>query len=105
MKRIFKIVLISLFSLFSFYYTDKIIDFSKKSDPLMIKIEKAKSVYETSPVNGIVTSNTMMVGVSGKKIDIDKSYEKMKKINQYNEELLEYINIKPSITMKYNNDK
>ena len=105
MKKIFKIVLISLFSLFSFYYTDKIIDFSKKNDPLMIKIEKAKNVYETSPVNGIVTSNTMMVGVSGKKIDIDKSYEKMKKINQYNEELLEYINIKPSITMKDNYDK
>ena len=94
MKRLFRIVLISLFSLFSFYYTDKIIDFSKKSDPLMIKIEKAKSVYETSPVNGIITSDTMIVGVSGKKID-----------NQYNEELLEYINIKPSITMKDNYDK
>ena len=105
MKKIFKIIIIILFTAFSFYYTDKIIDLSKSKDPIMNEIKNAKKTNETNPVNGIISKNTILIGVSGKQIDIDSSYEKMKKINKYNENLLEYISIKPSISKEKNYDK
>ena len=36
MKRVIKIIVISLFTCFSFYYTDKVIEFSKERDPIMM---------------------------------------------------------------------
>ena len=105
MKKILKIISISLFTLFSFYYTEKIIDLSKEKDPIMMKIKEAKKEKEIEPVNAIVTENTILVGKSGKKINVETSYEKMKKIKEYNEQLLEYINIKPTITKERNYEK
>ena len=105
MKKVFKVITIILFTLFSFFYTEKIIDFSKNKDPIMIKIKEAKNNYETKPINAILTEKTIEVGKSGKQIDIETSYEKMKRIKEYNEQLLEYINIKPSITKDNNYEK
>ena len=105
MKKVFKVITIILFTLFSFYYTEKIIDFSKDKDPIMIKIKEAKSNNEIEPINAILTEDTIEVGTSGRKIDIETSYEKMKKLKEYNEQLLEYISIKPSITKDQNYEK
>ena len=105
MKKIIKVITISLFTLFSFYYTEKIIDLSKEKDPIMIKIKEARNDYETEPTNAILTEDTIEVGTSGRIIDIETSYEKMKKLKEYNEQLLEYINIKPSITKEQNYEK
>lgn len=95
MKKIFKIILICLFTSFSFYYTDKFISLSKEKDPIMIKI-KEKSKVQKEPVEAIITSDVMLVGSSGKKIDLEKSYEKMKKLGKFSNALIEYINISPS---------
>ena len=105
MKKVIQMIIISLFTIFSFYYTDKIIEFSKKQDPIMTKIISIKETKEIEPVNAVISKNTILVGESGLKIDIDNSYEQMKKINEFNENLLEYISIKPSITKKDNYDK
>ena len=105
MKKVIQMIIISLFTIFSFYYTDKIIEFSKKQDPIMTKIINSKETKEIEPVNAVISENTILVGESGLKIDINNSYEQMKKINEFNENLLEYISIKPSITKKDNYDK
>lgn len=105
MKRIFKIIVIILISVFSFYYTEKIIDLSKRNDPIMKKIINNSSSKEIEPVNGIIEDSSLIVGSSGKKVDRETSYEKMKKVKQYNESLFEYINIKPNISKKDNLDK
>lgn len=105
MKRIFKIIVIILISVFSFYYTEKIIDLSKRNDPIMKKIINNSSLKEIEPVNGIIEDSSLIVGSSGKKVDRETSYEKMKKVKQYNESLFEYIDIKPNISKKDNLDK
>lgn len=105
MKRLLKIIVISLFTIFSFYYTERIIDLSKNKDPIMEKIKERKATKEIEPINGIIDNNTIIVGVSGQKIDAETSYEKMKKIKEYNDSLLEYINIKPTIKKENNYDK
>ena len=91
MKKVIQMIIISLFTIFSFYYTDKIIEFSKKQDPIMTKIINSKETKEIEPVNAVISENTILVGESGLKIDINNSYEQMKKINEFNENLLEYI--------------
>lgn len=103
MRNFVKIVFICIFTCFSFYYTDKIIELSKGNDPIMKKIKSLDK--NISPVNGVLSSDSMLVGVSGKSIDIDGSYDQMKRVNEYNENLLEFISVKPSILKKDNLDK
>lgn len=105
MKKVIQIIIISLFTIFSFYYTDKIIEFSKKQDPIMTKIIEIKGEKEVEPVNAVLSNKTMLVGQSGLKVDVDTSYEQMKKLDEFNENLLEYISIKPSIIKKDNYEK
>ena len=105
MKKIIKIIFICFLTCFSFYYTDKIIEFTKNKDPIMIKIKEYQSLEEVPVINASLTKDTMLVGESGLIIDIDKSYEKMKKLEEFNSNLLEYTKIKPSISKKDNLDK
>lgn len=105
MKKVIQIILIGLFTIFSFYYTDKVVEFSKRQDPIMTEILSVREEKETEAVNAILSSDTMLVGKSGSKINVDSSYEQMKKINEFNENLLEYISIKPSIVKKDNYEK
>ena len=105
MKRIFKIIIISLFTVFSFFYTEKVVNLSKKSDPIMKEIKKNIDSKRIKPVNGIIENNTILIGSSGKEVDINSSYEKMKKLKEYSDNLLEYTNIIPSITKEKNYDK
>lgn len=71
----------------------------------MTRIKEEKETREIKPVNGILSNDTMEVGKSGVTIDEDVSYEKMKKLDEYNENLLEYIFTKPLITKKNNLEK
>ena len=105
MKKVIQVIIISLFTIFSFYYTDKIVEFSKKQDPIMISILNVKEEKEIEPVNGVLSNDTMLVGQSGLKVDVDTSYEQMKKLKEFNENLLEYISIKPNIAKKDNYEK
>ena len=79
MKRVIKIIVISLFTCFSFYYTDKVIEFSKERDPIMIKLRSINK-NKVSYVNGVLSSDTMLVGESGYEVDIEKSYEQMQNL-------------------------
>ena len=105
MKRILKIIIISLFTAFSFYYTEKIVYLSKKSDPIMKEIEKNINSKRVEPVNGIIENNTFLVGSSGKEVNVETSYEKMKRIKEYSDKFLEYTNITPTISKEKNYDK
>lgn len=103
MKRFFEIIFICLITIFSFYYTNSVIDFIKDEDPIMKKIKAYKS--NKKMINGVLTKDVMLVGSSGNTIDVDKSYEKMKSIKNFNKDLLEYNIVKPEITKKNNLDK
>lgn len=105
MRKVLRVIFICLFTLFSFYYTDKVIYLSNMKDPLMIKINDYKQKYNISYTNAILTKDTMVVGSKGRKVNIQKSYENMKKTNEFNERLLEYESILPPFNKKNNLDK
>lgn len=101
-KKIF--ITIILF-IFSYYYTYKCITFLKQNDYLMQEIIDKQELYNKEPINAIITNNTMIPGVNGRKINLDESYNKMKKLNKFNDSLLSYDEIKPTIFIKDNYNK
>lgn len=100
-----KIIITIILLLFSYYYTYKCINFLKNNDQLMQDIISKQELYNKDYVNAIITENVMIPGISGKKINLDKSFNKMKKINKFNESLLIYDYIKPLISIKDNYNK
>lgn len=84
---------IGLFSLigFSFFYSEKVITVIKEKDPIMIKLEGMKNEKKISSVSAVIGEDTIIPGICGKELDLEKSYNNMKKIGMYNENYLEYV--------------
>ena len=105
MKNAFKIIGICALTCFSFYYTDKVIDISRSKDPIMQQIMNTKEDYKIEAVNASIKDDTMIPGKSGTLVDVKKSYEKMKKLGEYNENLLVFVSDLPKISISNNYDK
>lgn len=99
-----KIILTILLFLFSILYLKESSNFIKENDPLMIEIKNKQNIYNIEPINAIITKNTMIPGINGKKVNLNKTYKKMKKINTFNDSLIVFDTIKPnkSINNIYN---
>jgi len=105
MKRFFQIIgLVSLMS-FSFFYTEKIVSIVKEMDVLMVKIKEEKDKYYIEPIDAIIDNNYIIPGLSGREVDIDLSYDIIKKVGKYSSNLLVYKKIKPKISLINNFDK
>ena len=105
MMKKFKIIITILLFIFSLYYTDKCVSFLKKKDPLMQEIiSKSKNLNQT-PINAIITNNTVIPGTSGLVINQNLSYNKMKKLGTFDESLLVYEAVNPTISYKDYYDK
>lgn len=105
MKNIFNIVLTIFIICFSFYYTNMVSNYLKNKDPIMIRIKINENKYYEDPIDATILNNTMIPGISGKEINIDESYIKMKKINTYQESLLVFKEIEPTTSINNNLDK
>lgn len=105
MKNIVK--MIGLFALigFSFFYTDKVIEVIRQEDEIMIQLNNIEETYKTLPINANILGNTIIPGLSGKSINIEESYKKMKTTGIFNKNLIIYDNIAPDISIKNNKDK
>ena len=105
MKKIFETIgLISLVC-FSFFYTSEISSVIKDNDDIYKQIKSIKEQYNIEPIDAKIEGNTIIPGVSGSIIDIDKSYKKMKKFNEFNANLLVYESVKPNISVNNMYDK
>lgn len=105
MKKIFEGI--GLFSLicFSFFYTNKVSTVIKENDDILKQIEQIKEQYKNEPIDAIIENDTIIPGLYGSEIDVKKSYNKMKKLNEFNSNLLIYKKIKPNISVKSVYDK
>lgn len=105
MKKTFEIIGFISLVCFSFFYTNKISTVIKENDDLLKIINEVKEQYETKPIDAKIIDNNIIPGMSGNSIDVDKSYNKMKKINTFNDKLLVYKDTKPSISVNKVYDK
>ncbi len=105
MKKIFKVIAVASLTCFSFYYTHKAIMLSNQTDPIMQTINTVSKDYEIPSVNAKINEDTITPGICGIEVDKDESYYKMKRLGEYNENLLLYKNILPEISIANNYDK
>ena len=105
MKKNFKYFGLIVIAFISFLYTEKAAVVVKNVDIIMHKIKDQKEKSDTNPIQAIIRDNTIVPGVNGYEIDINKSYQKMRYIGEYNENYLVYNIIKPTNTLKSNMDK
>ncbi len=105
MNKLFYRFFIIILLVFSFYYTNKIIEFLKEKDPIMKDIKKTSDKYKIDSIDAVITNDTIVPGKTGKEIDYKKSYSKMKQYGSYNEVLTVLKDVVPSISIEDNYDK
>lgn len=104
MKDVFTYVGIIALSLFSFYYTDKVVNIFKGNDPIMLQIMKAEENYNIPCYEGSVSKEGIILGVKGKKVNKIESYNNMKAIG-YDDSLLVFEEVECNITKEDNINK
>lgn len=101
----YHIIIVLLLGLFSFYYTEKVIDFIREKDPIMKTIKKESVNYKKDAVDAKIDGNKIVPGINGKKVDYDSSFKKMKQYGTYNESLTVFEEVEPSISIDDYYDK
>ena len=105
MKNILKIVGLFVLMGFSFFYTDKVIEVIREEDNIMIELNNVKDLYKIEAVSANVVSNTIIPGVNGRVVNIDKSYKEMKSVGKFNKNSIIYDVVRPSVSISNNKDK
>ena len=89
MKKYFKYFLFLVFTIFSFYYTDKVMELSEYNNVVLASINDYANNNDKNCIEGSIKKEGIILGLSGIKVDKDKSYSNMKGIG-FKEELIEY---------------
>lgn len=89
----------------SIFYTEEAVVVVRQLDDMMIEINKIKDKYKIEPIDAIITNDSIIPGLEGREVDENKSYLNMKRIGEFNENLLEYKIIKPKISLQNNFQK
>lgn len=105
MKKIFSYIGITTLALMSFMITSKTTAVIKETDEIMIKINEEKQKYEKDPIDAKIEENKIIPGQYGKKINIEKTYDQIKKLGKYNPKYYVYEQIKPKLSIEDTYDK
>ena len=105
MKKVFQIIGLISLTIFSFFLTDKTVTVVNNLDDLMQEVKNNNKSYKSSPMNAIISENTIIPGIKGKKVNINKSYKNMKKNGYYSDKLYIYDYDKPKVSIEDNKDK
>lgn len=105
MKKFFQMIGLLTLMVGSFVYTEKVGTTAKLSDTLLTEIKSKKDGYKENAIEPIVKDDTIIPGINGKEVDIDKSYEAMSKIGYFDDKLLVYKPLEVQNTLDKNKDK
>lgn len=105
MKKIIHNIFVVLLICFSFFYTDKVINMINKKDPLMTEIINYKEEYNILPINAYIDGDTIVPGLIGTEIDVEKSYQNMKLGGIFREESLIFKDLYPQSSISSNKNK
>ncbi len=105
MKKFFQMIGILTLMAGSFIYTEKVGTTAKLSDNLLVEIKSKKDGYKENAIEPIINDNTIIPGINGKEVDVDKSYEAMSKIGYFDDKLLVYKPLEVENTLDKNKDK
>ncbi len=104
-KKVIEAIFVIALVLFSFYYTEKAIVILESNDPLMKEIKDKGSSKTSLAVNAKVDGDYLIPGYNGLTIDLEESFTKMKGYGSYNESLLVFEEVAPTISIDDYYDK
>ncbi|ALX47478.1 polysaccharide deacetylase family protein [Lentibacillus amyloliquefaciens] len=82
-------------------FSNQVNEAAKNEDPLYKEIKRKSPGYEEAPQNAVIDKVWKKIpGRYGVEVNVDKSYEQMKKNEAFDETLLVYDQIPPEITME-----
>lgn len=90
---------------FSFIFTEKTAITLRDNDYLMKVIKEQSETYKIESENAKVEDNTIIPGLNGRNVNNNKSYDNMKRLGEFNENLLIYDLVLPEISVKNNYNK
>lgn len=105
LKKIIKPLSAIFLLLFSFYYTNKVVDIIREKDPIMKQIRLSSEKYQIASEDAKIIGKNIIPGKSGREIDYIESYSKMKQYGMYNEILTTFKEVEPTISIEDYYDK
>ena len=105
MKKLIQIIGLISFIIFSFFYTDKVMQVVRDEDKIMIELKNIKEIEKIKTINAEITIDTMIPGLNGKEINIEKSYKAMKSRGVFNRNDIVYDIVNPEVSMINNKYK
>ena len=105
MKKTFQIIGLISLTCFSFFITEKTAFVVKDLDDIMIEIKEKKDNYKTEPIDATIIDNTIIPGINGRTVNVNKSYKNMKTNGYFSEKLFVYDYTKPKVSLSNNIDK
>lgn len=85
--------------------TEKTATVVNDMDEIMIEIKQKKDDFKQEPIDAYIDKNTIIPGVNGRVVNINKSYRNMKSKGYYNDNLYVYDYTNPNISLKDNLNK
>lgn len=105
MKKIFETIgMISLICV-SFIFTERTANVVKEVDNLMVEIKQKSSQYSEKAIDATIDNDTIIPGLNGKIVDENGSYNQMKRVGTFNDSLLKYKQLTPTVTISNNYNK
>lgn len=105
LKKTLEMIGLSILICFSFIFTEKTTNVMKENDSIMTLVKENKDILEIPSINAKINEDEIVPGISGRVVDIEKSYQAMKKVGYYNESLFVYKKELPTVSIKDNYDK
>lgn len=105
MKKVFQIIGLISLTCFSFFVTEKTATVVNDMDDIMIQIKETKDNFKSDPIDALIKDNTIIPGINGRTVNINKSYKNMKNNGYYSENLIIYDYSKPKVSLTDNMDK
>lgn len=104
MGKVFKTIGIIIIVFVSFIYSEKTVSVVKEYDSIMIELKEKAPSYNKDGIDAIIKDGSIIPGIGGKKVNINKSYSKMKRYGSFNENLIVYDKVLPNTSI-YDNFK
>lgn len=105
LKKSLEMLGLAVLICFSFFLTEKTTIIMKENDSLMTTVKEKSKELEISSIDAQIINDEIIPGISGKTVDVEKSYQAMKPIGVYNTKLVVYQTVEPKLSLKENYDK
>ena len=105
MQKYFEYIGIISLICFSLFITERTTMIAKDMDNIMIQIKNNYKNYELISKDATIDNDTIKTGICSKKVNINKSYNEMKKVGLYDEYLYQYEYKLPKVNISNNYDK